>query len=260
MRTALLRRRRRGPSLPADLVALLATEPTVLVQLRYNFLAGRYVLFQDPACTVPVEEVGDPIGGIIQPSLTLPPSDWSIVAVQGTDAARAVWGGVEVGAVFESGAHMISTDPDGFIPATAQHCWVQKLEIDSIANNDNFFSQFDSLKDGRMQANYDAASNAFRYRLDGGGTQAAFATFPGSDPLGDWVIVGARNGTNLHAEIYDTSGLVDSGIAAIEPDRGVAQAPSWISGADGLDRHPDMRVTYLVVGDVESKNAILEAL
>ena len=101
--------RRRGPSLPADLVALLATEPTALVQFRYNFLAGRHVLFQDPPCTVPVEEDGDPIGGIIQPSLTLPPSEWSIVGVQGTDAKRPVWGGVEVGAVFD-GAQNLALD------------------------------------------------------------------------------------------------------------------------------------------------------
>ena len=137
MRTALLRRRRRGPSLPADLVALLATEPTVLVQLRYNFLAGRYVLFQDPACTVPVEEEGDPIGGVIQPSLTLPPSEWSIVGVQGTDAARAVWGGLDVGAVFDGTAQELRVPIEH--PDATPHSVSLMIEAGNIRNNERAY-------------------------------------------------------------------------------------------------------------------------
>ena len=71
---------------------ILSADPAVPVLLQLPKWAGRQILFQDPAGTVPVEAIGDPIGGVRHP-LT-----GEIIAVQETDADRPVWGGVGVGA------------------------------------------------------------------------------------------------------------------------------------------------------------------
>lgn len=114
MRTALLRRRRRGTIDPitASYDAILATDPTVPVLFRLRSYRGQQVLFQDAACTIPVTAIGDPIGGVRHPLTGV------ILAVQTTDAARPVWGGEDVGAVFD-GAQSLSGAPDG--PFLAQN-------------------------------------------------------------------------------------------------------------------------------------------
>ena len=76
---------------------ILSADPAVPVLLQLPKWAGRQILFQDPACTIPVEDPGDPIGGVRHP-LT-----GEIIAVQTTDADRPVWGGVSVGAVLDGG-------------------------------------------------------------------------------------------------------------------------------------------------------------
>ena len=121
MRTALLRRRRRG-GLPADVLAWLALEPVVYVH-PYAELAGRPVRYQDPAGTVPVTDIGDPVAAVVQPSLTLPPAEWPIVATQTTDAARPLWGGEDVGDVYDGGEHLLVDGepvPDAPISVVAQ--------------------------------------------------------------------------------------------------------------------------------------------
>ena len=70
---------------------ILATDPTVPVLLQLREYRGRQILFQDPACTIPVTDPGDPIGGVRHPITG------EIIAVQETDANRPVWGGVSAG-------------------------------------------------------------------------------------------------------------------------------------------------------------------
>ena len=85
--------------------AILATDPTVPVLLQLTEYRGQQILFQDPACTIPVESPGDPIGGVRHP-LT-----GEIIAVQTTDASRPVWGGVGVGAEFDGvDDHLLMVD------------------------------------------------------------------------------------------------------------------------------------------------------
>ena len=87
--------------------AILATDPTVPVLLQLTEYRGQQVLWQDPACTVPVEEIGDPIGGVRHPETG------EILVVQDTDADRPVWGGREVGAEFDGEIHhLFRTDTD----------------------------------------------------------------------------------------------------------------------------------------------------
>ena len=81
MRTALLRRRRRGPSLPADLVALLEQDPDVLAYPSVEL----ETLYQDPAATV-LAGPGDPCGGMRDPVTR------EIVATQPTDSQRMIVG------------------------------------------------------------------------------------------------------------------------------------------------------------------------
>ena len=76
MRTALLRRRRRGPSLPADLVALLGQDPSDLAPLFPPYT------YQDPAATIPAI-LGDPVGGVRG-------VDGQVIAVCPDDSARGV--------------------------------------------------------------------------------------------------------------------------------------------------------------------------
>ena len=77
--------------------AILATDPTVPVLLQLTEYRGQQVLWQDPECTIPVEDIGDPIGGVRHPETG------EILAVQTTDADRPVWGGREVGASLDEG-------------------------------------------------------------------------------------------------------------------------------------------------------------
>ena len=83
---------------------LLAPDPAVPVLLLLTEYRGQQVLWQDPACTVPVEEIGDPIGGVRHPETG------EILAVQDTDADRPGWGGREVGAEFDGGSYMLPVD------------------------------------------------------------------------------------------------------------------------------------------------------
>ena len=85
---------------------ILSTDPAVPVLLQLPKWAGRQILFQDPACTIPVESPGDPIGGVRHP-LT-----GEIIAVQETDANRPVYGGIEVGAVSNSSNDFLVTPSD----------------------------------------------------------------------------------------------------------------------------------------------------
>ena len=77
--------------------AILATDPTVPVLLQLTEYRGQQVLWQDPACTIPVEDIGDPIGGVRHPETG------EILAVQETDSNRPAWGGREVGASLDEG-------------------------------------------------------------------------------------------------------------------------------------------------------------
>ena len=86
--------------------AILATDPTVPVLLQLTEYRGQQVLWQDPACTIPVEDIGDPIGGVRHPETG------EILAVQTTDAERPAWGGREVGAVFDGSAALLLTDEE----------------------------------------------------------------------------------------------------------------------------------------------------
>ena len=82
--------------------AILATEPTVPLLFRLTQYRGQQVLWQNAACTVPVASIGDPVGGVRHPVTG------AILAVQTTDAARPIWGGESVGAVFDgTGSYML---------------------------------------------------------------------------------------------------------------------------------------------------------
>ena len=74
---------------------VLRTSPTVPVLFELPKWAGRQILWQDPDGTIPVESIGDPIGGVAHP-LT-----GDILAVQTTDSARPMYGGIGVGAIFD---------------------------------------------------------------------------------------------------------------------------------------------------------------
>ena len=87
--------------------AILATNPTVPVLLQLTEYRGQQVLWQDPECTIPVADIGDPIGGVRHPETG------DILVVQTTDADRPVWGGLEVGADFRDGDYyLLRTDTD----------------------------------------------------------------------------------------------------------------------------------------------------
>ena len=73
--------------------AILATEPDIPLLYRLIEYRGQIVLFQDAPCTVPVEDIGDPIGGQRHPITG------GILAGQTTDGARLIWGGEDVGAI-----------------------------------------------------------------------------------------------------------------------------------------------------------------
>ena len=86
---------------------ILSADPAVPVLLQLPKWAGRQILFQEPACTILVEDPGDPIGGVRHP-LT-----GEILVVQETDANRPVWGGIGVGADFGGGDYyLLRTDTD----------------------------------------------------------------------------------------------------------------------------------------------------
>ena len=84
--------RKRGVFNPYSLI--LATEPEAFFGFEYKEINGVQVLFQNSAATIPVEEIGDPVGGY---------RDFEtggILAIQTTDANRPIWGGEGVGLVF----------------------------------------------------------------------------------------------------------------------------------------------------------------
>ena len=80
--------------------AILDTDPAVPVMFQLTEYRGQQVLWQDPECTIPVEEIGDPIGGVRHPETG------EILVVQETDADRPAWGGIGVGAEFDKSQHM----------------------------------------------------------------------------------------------------------------------------------------------------------
>lgn len=92
-------------SLPYDAIAAL--DPALFVQFRYATYGGTQVLFQDAACTVPVEvAMQDTIGGVKDPF------NGQIVATQSTAAHRPLWGGEDVGAVFDGVDDRLVGSPD----------------------------------------------------------------------------------------------------------------------------------------------------
>ena len=101
MRTAMkIRRGLRGAVDPitAQYDAILATEPDIPLLYCLIEYRGQIVLFQDAPCTVPVEDIGDPIGGQRHPITG------EILAVQTTDAERLIWLGEEIGAQLSESA------------------------------------------------------------------------------------------------------------------------------------------------------------
>jgi len=69
---------------------IVATSPTLFVPLKYASTSeDGQILFEDAACTIPVTDPGDPVGGVKW--------DGTIVATQSTDANRPVWQGEAVG-------------------------------------------------------------------------------------------------------------------------------------------------------------------
>ena len=107
--------------------AILATDPAVPVMFQLTEYRGQQVLWQDPACSIPVEDIGDPIGGVRHPETG------EILAVQETDADRPVWGGREVGAEFGDADELVNSDPVTAQP-TGSFSVIQQMAADSGAS------------------------------------------------------------------------------------------------------------------------------
>ena len=101
--------------LPADVMAWLQGEPLVYIH-PYAELGGRPVRYQDPEGTVPVADIGDPVAAVVQPSLTLPPAEWPIVVTQTIDSARPLWGGENVGDVYDGTQYLRAAGPFSLVP------------------------------------------------------------------------------------------------------------------------------------------------
>ena len=80
--------------------SVLRTDPTVPALFQLPKWEGRQILFQDPDGEVPVESVGEPIGGVRHP-LT-----GEKLADQTTDSDRFMWSGVADGSDGDGGAHL----------------------------------------------------------------------------------------------------------------------------------------------------------
>ena len=91
---------------------VLRTGPTVPVLLELPKWEGRQILFQDPDGTIPVEAIGDPIGGVRHP-LT-----GAKLVEQTTDSRRPLYGGIGVGATNSGDAYLdVLDDTAQYVPA-----------------------------------------------------------------------------------------------------------------------------------------------
>ena len=187
---------------------ILATDPTVPVLLQLTEYRGQQILFQDPACTIPVESPGDPIGGVRHP-LT-----GEVIAVQETDADRPVWGGVGVGADL-SGVGFLEhvQDPSTWIDFAHQTgvftIWTTVFfDGDGDDQAEDIFSVTDggSSNSGPYLIRESRGSrgpNALRFFLIGDGSTGTTATAPeNSLPPDEWMLVWMRgNGERIEAGV-----------------------------------------------------------
>ena len=224
--------------------AILATDPTVPVLLQLTEYRGQQVLWQDPACTVPVEEIGDPIGGVRHPETG------EILAVQETDANRPVWGGREVGAEFDESALDSATDDPFVTPGIDASYFALALDIPSDLNdNDQFVSQ----------QNPDGPTHQFRWRNTGtynsqimcwNGAEQTVSAAPDFEGEASVALYRKDDGLRRSAS-YRSDGSV-RGEASSNTDLDIADGPRTGIGyrIDNDDRYIRMNLRAAVFWDV----------
>ena len=145
MRVSMLRRRRRSTvdALTAMYDAILATEPDVPLLFRLTSYRGQQVLWQDHLGTIPVEDIGDPTGGVSHPETG------DIFSVQTTDGSRPIWGGEDVGLIYDgSSDHLVYVGgADTPWLYTDEQAIVRVHDISSTGNR-GWVSKFGSGTDG----------------------------------------------------------------------------------------------------------------
>lgn len=120
-----------GMPIVRSLQHILRLGPAVPVFLQLTKWAGQQILYQDAACTIPVESIGDPIGGVRHPVTG------EIILVQTTDADRPTWGGVLRGAIFDGISYLENTtDTDLFDPKDQPFTVTVRAVADSSGGGD----------------------------------------------------------------------------------------------------------------------------
>ena len=235
--------------------AILATDPTVPVLLQLTEYRGQQVLWQDPECTIPVEEIGDPIGGVRHPETG------EILAVQETDADRPVWGGREVGAEFDGESDgLISKDSTGFLPETGDFFVLVDPDFDQFNDQDQVISQNEANATGRIQAlrfrTRPASLSSFWSEL-GTSPEVEFPDDPQDD---DWYVAfsrtnigGGEDEITLH--LYDQHGdEVGTDSTTTSSDSVILQTNTGIAfRTDANDRHFGGFITSVIVGNDPSR-------
>lgn len=145
---------------------ILATDPTVPLLFRLTEYRGQQILFQDSACTVPVESIGDPVGGVRHPETG------EILAVQTADANRPIWGGVDVGLVFDGVGSWLSLSNEWKRNPSAPSTWIYR-EIHPSDRNQVIASWSTAANTDVAYAWYYRTSSGLIMRVGTGGTLLA---------------------------------------------------------------------------------------
>ena len=178
MRGFMLKHRRRRTTvdaLTAMYDAILATEPDVPLLFRLTSYRGQQALWQDHLGTVPVEDIGDPTGAVSHPETG------DIFSVQTTDGSRPIWGGEDVGLVFDQpdnvtflrigpDTHLMSRLTAGGTTATI-FCDVEVTEFVGFhyfvgSNDDNEWSAFSTNENGRLRFVFRGSGSLLNVRYE----------------------------------------------------------------------------------------------
>ena len=268
MRTSMkIRRGLRGAVDPitAQYDAILATEPDIPLLFRLIEYRGQIVLFQDAPCTIPVEDIGDPVGGQRHPVTG------EVLAVQTTDGARPIWGGEGVGLVFDGeSSHLLSVDDAGFLPETADFYVVADPEFNNFIDQSQILSQNESSVTGRMQA-LRIRTSPFRFSMFWSevDTTPLEISFPSNPEEGDWYMSLSREmnegstGYTMRTDLFDEHGQsVGNGLISEDEDHVILQTNSGIGfRTNGDDRYFDGNIKALIFGeDPDSRFDIVQIL
>ena len=224
--------------LPTDLVALLATEPDVLIWPDVSL----ETLYQDPAATV-LAGPGDPCGAVVHPITR------EVEIFQDTDAARPIVGIDGRSLIYDGeSSYMISSNSDGLVPSSPSDDFslVADVEILSVTGAQmNIISQYLITESDRTQWRISTGTGQIEYRIDGPTISAGVA--PRDGFVERFVVAWWRDSEpRVGTDLYDVVGLVGTQSAV---GTGTVALPTEIGRRAGnADRHLHGVMRTIVVG------------